>query len=215
MSPAAVSSARSTWSCSSAANNDFDIFVAPCRAKQRHPIFTGPLMGDVLASQSPTRRTASTSGCRRVSSSTHRSATASVSASMAAPWIERRRRRVGRLHALPLDRRRFGRRACDCRFRREDSDAVERSWRLCRSMGSRRDHINTATSSTATQDSETESSALRIGLSRRRFSLALEPTCNSTACRRNSRGVGVTMTSCLSSRSSRQSARRSTSSVSP
>src|SRR4029079_17643316 len=33
-----------------------------------------------------------------------------------------------------LDRRRFGRRACDCRFRREDSDAVERSWRLCRSM---------------------------------------------------------------------------------
>jgi hypothetical protein len=120
MSPAAVSSARSTWSCSSAANNDFEHFRRTCRAKQRHPIFTGPLMGDVLASQSPTRRTASTSGCRRVSSSTHRSATASVSASMAAPWIERRRRRVGRLHALPLDRRRFGRRACDCRFRRED-----------------------------------------------------------------------------------------------
>jgi len=44
-------------------------------------------MGDVLASQSATRRTASTSGCRRVSSSSHRSATASVSASMAAPWI--------------------------------------------------------------------------------------------------------------------------------
>jgi len=81
--------------------------------------------------------------------------------------------------------------------------------------GSPRDHISTATSSTASQDSETEPSALRIGLSRRRFSVALEPTRNSTACRRNSCGVGVTMTSCLSSRSSRQSARRSTSSVSP